>query len=74
LLSVNGPLYTWLGFNIDLLLGKVSVPLEKILELHAQLALALTEDKLPPKYLARQNNFNVSGPGTSGDKRFVCSY
>ena len=43
---------TWLGFNIDLLLGKVSVPPEKISALQAQLALASTEDKLPPKYLA----------------------
>ena len=40
---------TWLGFDIDLHLGVVSIPQEK---LSAQLDQALKETKLSPKFLA----------------------
>ena len=44
---------SWLGFDIDLESGSIFVPEKKIMELKAQLSLALAKDLLPAKVIAR---------------------
>ena len=44
--------YTWLGFNIDIQSGKVSIPQEKVVALQDQLSQALKGAAIPSRLLA----------------------
>lgn len=45
----------WLGFNIDLAVGELSVPDDKVQQLTGLLIAAQSQDTIQPKMLAREN-------------------
>ena len=58
---------TWLGFNIDIQSGKVSIPQEKVVALQDQLSQALKGAGIPSRLLASLTGkiISVSSPGSS---------